>query len=227
MKPSLCILLLPLLLAGCAYHEQLELPPPPPAQAVVQPPPPPATPGSLWTERQGSLFNDQKARYLGDIVTVAIYESASASNESSTQTDRSSDVSAGITNLLGLERSISRATGISDTSNLIGGDTSSSFSGGGKIVRKENLVATLSTQVVEVLPNGNLRIEGGKAVKVNNETQLVRLSGVVRPTDISAGNVVDSKFVLDARIEYAGKGVVSDKQKPGWLVRFFEAVSPI
>lgn len=63
-------------------------------------------------------------------------------------------------------------------------------------------------------------------MKVNNETQLVRLSGVVRPSDIGASNVVDSKYVLDARIEYAGKGVVSDKQKPGWLVRFFDAVTP-
>jgi flagellar L-ring protein precursor FlgH len=93
-------------------------------------------------------------------------------------------------------------------------------------MRKEDLVATLSTRVVEVLPNGNLCSEGGKTVTVNNEDQIIRLAGIVRPADISYNNFVDSKYILDARISYTGKGVISDKQKPGWLVRVLDNVWP-
>lgn len=148
-KGILWMLLAALALAssGCAHHEQLEPLPVPPASAAVLPPPPPATAGSLWTERQGALFSDNKGRYLGDIITVAIFESASASNESTTQTSRDSSMNAGIGSLLGLERAIGRATHV-DPSKLVDAQYGNEFSGAGKTTRKENLVATLSTQVM-------------------------------------------------------------------------------
>ena len=77
-----------------------------------------------------------------------------------------------------------------------------------------------------MLPNGNLRIEGNKTVTVNNEMQIVKLSGVIRPTDVSPGNLVDSKNILNARIAYIGEGVISDKQQQGWLVRALDQVWP-
>ncbi len=216
------------LLAGCSNHHQI------PRLADIEPiapeivhPQPPQTPGSLWTESRGGLFPDLKGRTVGDIITVTIVESASASKEASTETDRTSTMSAGITNLMGLEKYIGSVgnSAISPTS-LVNASAVNDFEGGGKTSRKENLVATLTTQVVEVLPNGNLRIMGNKTVTVNSETQIVSLSGIIRQADISAANIVDSKNILNARIAYVGEGVVSDKQQQGWLVQALDKVWP-
>ncbi|MEJ2200550.1 MAG: flagellar basal body L-ring protein FlgH [Desulfuromonadaceae bacterium] len=87
-------------------------------------------------------------------------------------------------------------------------------------------IVTVAIYEVEVYPNGNLRITGAKTVTVNSEKQIVKLTGIVRPSDISAQNVVDSQNILDARIAYTGKGVVSDKQQQGWLMRVVDNVWP-
>ena len=100
------------------------------------------------------------------------------------------------------------------------------FSGSGKTTRAEDLVATLTTQIVETYPNGNLKIRGGKSVTVNNENQIIYLTGIVRPYDITADNKVDSENILNAQISYTGKGVVSDNQTPGWLTRIFDHTWP-
>jgi flagellar L-ring protein FlgH len=213
-------------LAGCAGPaSHIDLSDVQPVTPVVQEPLPPQTPGSLWAESRGGLFQDLKGRTVGDIITVVIVENASASKEAKTETDKTSTMSAGITNLLGLERNIGSATGISPSS-LIDAETINEFKGNGKTSRKENLVATLTTQVIEVLANGNLRIEGNKTVTVNSETQIVKLSGIVRQADVSPGNIVDSKNILNARIAYVGEGVVSDKQHQGWLVQVLDQVWP-
>lgn len=215
-----------LLLAGCSTHQ-------PPVNTVHQPAPPPmalpmepTTTGSLWTETQGSLFYDLKARNVGDIVTVAIYEKASASKEASTATGRDSSASADITKFFGLETNLTNLNSSLDPTNLIDVGYKNDFTGTGKTSRKEDLIATLTTRVVEVLPNGNLRIAGGKTVTVNNEDQIIRLAGIIRPADISPTNIVDSQHILDANIEYTGNGVISDKQKPGWMVRILDNVWP-
>ena len=214
------------LLAGCAGPAgRIDLSAVEPIAPVMQEPPPPQTPGSLWTETRGGMFVDNKGRTVGDIVTVVIVENSSASKEATTETDRSSSMSAGVSNLFGLERAIGSMTG-ADPSSLVGAEASNDFSGGGKTARKENLVATLTTQIIEVLPNGNLRIEGNKTVTVNNEMQIVKLSGIIRPADVSPGNLVDSKNILNARIAYIGEGVISDKQQQGWLVRALDQVWP-
>ena len=171
------------------------------------------------------MFIDNKGRTVGDIITVTIFENASASKEATTETDRSSSMSAGISQLFGLERAIGSMTGL-DPATLIAAETENDFSGGGKTERKENLIATLTTQVVEVMPNGNLRLEGNKTVTVNNEMQIVQLSGIIRPSDVSPGNIVNSRNILNARIAYVGEGVISDKQQPGWLVRGLDQVWP-
>jgi flagellar L-ring protein precursor FlgH len=135
-------------------------------------------------------------------------------------------MSAGITSLFGLEKNISNLNSTIDPAALVNASTTNDFSGGGKTARKENLVATLTTQVVEVLPNGNLKIEGNKTVTVNNEMQIVKLNGIVRSADVSPNNIVDSKNILNARIAYIGEGVISDKQQQGWLVRALDQVWP-
>lgn len=215
-----------LLLSGCAARTPLpttQLPSDNAPQMAVETP---QTSGSLWTENKGSLFGDLKARQLGDILTVAIFEQASASREATTKTGRSSNNEAGISNFLGLETNLSKINNALDPTSLIATNYNNDFSGSGSTSRKENLVATLSTRVVEVFPNGNLRIEGGKTVTVNREEQIIVLTGIVRPNDITSSNVIDSKYVLDAKIAYTGKGVISDKQGPGWMTRILDNVWP-
>ncbi|MCD4687836.1 MAG: flagellar basal body L-ring protein FlgH, partial [Desulfuromonadaceae bacterium] len=213
MKTWLLSLILgTLLLAGCAAKTPLPAPQIPldnPPQTAVETP---QTSGSLWTENKGSLFSDLKARQLGDILTVAIFEQASASREATTQTGRSSSNEAGISKFFGFETDLAKLNGGIDPSSLIATTYENDFEGTGSTSRKENLVATLSTRVVEVFPNGNLRIEGSKTVTVNREEQIIVLTGIVRPNDISSSNVIHSKYVLDAKIAYTGKGVISDKQ---------------
>ncbi len=228
MKNILWLIAALVLLAGCAGPAgNIDLTEVEPIAPVMQEPPPPQTAGSLWTESRGGMFVDIKGRTVGDIITVVIVEKASASKEATTETDRTSSMSAGITNVLGLEKYIGIVGNSAiNPAALINAETTNDFSGGGKTERKENLVATLTTQVVEVLPNGNLRIAGNKTVTVNNEMQIVKLSGIVRPADVSPRNIVDSKNILNARIAYVGKGVISDKQQQGWLVRALDQVWP-
>lgn len=228
LKNSLIYLLLMIALSACAGPaSRVDINHVEPVVPIVTEPAPPQTAGSLWTESRGGMFVDMKGRTVGDIVTVVIVENASATKEATTETDRTSSMSAGISNFLGLEKYIGQlGNSAIDPTMLVNASTTNDFEGGGKTERKENLAATLTTQVVEVLPNGNLRIVGNKTVTVNNEMQIVTLSGIVRQADISPRNLVDSKNILNARIAYVGEGVISDKQQQGWLVRALDQVWP-
>jgi flagellar L-ring protein precursor FlgH len=219
-------LLLPL--GGCAGKmghnalDEIE-----PAEPLVTEPPLPRSPGSLWSGSLPALVADRKGRTVGDIVTVAIFEKASASKQASTQTGSDSKVSADISALMGLEKKLPGLFNLGmDPTNLIDASAGNSFTGSGKTSRAEDLVASLTTQIVEIYPNGNLRIAGNKTVTVNNEMQIVKLTGIVRETDISPANIIDSKNILNARIYYSGQGVISDRQQPGWLMRSLTAVWP-
>ncbi|MDY0191435.1 MAG: flagellar basal body L-ring protein FlgH [Desulfuromonas sp.] len=224
-----------LLLSACLLSILIGCTPPPSASNsvdVVPEPeliieaPKPTTPGSLWTTNRGSLFVDNRAGHVGDILTVVIAEQAEASKEASTSTGRSTSASADITSLFGLESNIANINKAIDPSNLISAGYTNDFAGTGSTSRKEDLVATLTTRVVEVLPNGTLRISGSKSVTVNHEQQLIHLSGIVRQQDITVGNLINSKYILDANIVYTGKGVIDEKQKPGWLLRLLDNVTP-
>ena len=184
--------------------------------------------GSLWRKEQGEkgLYSDIKAYERGDIVTVAIYESASANNEADTETGRESSASASIGSIFGLEKQISKITDEMDPTNLLQTEYNNSFEGSGGTSREGELQATLTTRVVQVMPDGNLKIQGNKDITVNNESNIIRLSGIVRPEDIDASNTVDSKYVLNSNIDYKGRGVISDKQGQGWLVRIMDNVWP-
>jgi flagellar L-ring protein precursor FlgH len=180
--------------------------------------------GSLWQGSGGGLVDDFKARGKGDILTVVISETASASKEATTGTSRASDVAAGIPNLMGLEKA-----GINkymDLSKLLNASVSSKFNGSGSTTRKENLNATITARVIDVLANGNMLIEGHRNVLVNNEDQIIILTGTVRPRDVTPDNLVNSNLIADARIAYSGKGIISDRQQPGWLMGVIDKVWP-
>lgn len=229
LKNSFLLILLMVSLSACMTNpaSRVDVNRVEPIVPVVSEPAPPQTPGSLWTESRGGMFVDMKGRTVGDIITVVIFESASATKEATTETDRTSTMSAGISNFFGLEKNFSQlGNSAFDPTTLINATTTNDFEGGGKTERKEDLAATLTTQIIEVLANGNLRIEGNKTVTVNNEMQIVTLSGIVRPADVSSTNIVDSKNILNARIAYVGEGVISDKQQQGWLVRSLDQIWP-
>lgn len=223
-KNSLVALFIICFSAGCATQEK-EIKTPSfdqqlPRQAVDY------SNGSLWQAGTNGLTEDFKARRKGDIVTILISETASASKAADTNTSRNSKISASMKNFLGLEKTGALNTNFFDLANLINADAGSAFKGSGSTSRKETLTATISAKVIEVLPNGNLQIEGRRNVKVNNEDQIIIVEGTVRPSDIGQDNVVSSSFVADARITYTGKGIISDRQSPGWLMNIVEKIWP-
>lgn len=186
--------------------------------------------GSIWQASSISLTEDGKARRVGDIVTIIVTETASASKQAATATGRSSELSAGIPAFMGLESAGILLNNIGGTNGnlekLIDATASSKFDGSGSTSRKESLSATISAKVIDVLPNGNLKIEGRRNVKVNNEDQIVTVRGTIRQRDISAENTVNSIFIADAQISYAGEGIISDRQKPGWLMNVVDVLWP-
>lgn len=223
MKQTL-LLLISLLLIGCAV-EKTEIK----TAGFEDPPPRPAadySSGSIWQPASAGLTDDFKARRRGDILTIVISEIASASKEANTATSRDSSMSAGIPNLLGLETKGIFKNNFGDLSKLINASNASSFAGAGSTSRQENLNATITARVVGIQSNGNLMIEGRRNIKVNEEDQIIVLEGTVRPRDISSNNTVNSIYVADARISYSGRGVLSDRQSPGWLMNFLDKIWP-
>lgn len=188
----------------------------------------PAEDASLWSEDSNlsNLFVNQKARKIGDVVTIRIVESSKASNKASTGTDRTSSLSAGLSNLFGGENRYSSTDPFFNPFGSISGSFDRSFEGGGSTQRSGELTAYLTARVVDVLPNGNLVLIGTREVGVNNEKQIITLSGIVRPKDISSDNQIQSIHISDAKIFYSGSGAVNDPQQPGWLVRTLDKIWP-
>jgi len=220
------LLLFTVALHGCASTRQEVVRVPEPLEPPVVDNRQPLSPGSLYTGDEGNWIADLRAHRVGDIVTVVIREQASASKESSTETSKDTGIKAGIPTFLGFEKVLQEKNPNLDPANLIEANFNNNFKGSGKTTRKEDLVATLTTQVIKVYPNGNMKIRGGKSVVVNNENQIIYLTGIVRPWDVSAANEIDSSKILNAQIAYTGKGIISDKQKPGWLTRIVDNVWP-
>ena len=212
----------------------------PPPQMIVRPPAalPENNGGSLWQARSSfnGLFIDTKARNIGDIVTVKIDESAQASNKANTETERSSGLEAGIDKMFGIENWWQDEILPEVNSNWpkidpfgnpsVKGSLKSDFKGDGETSRSGNLEAFITCRVVDVMANGNLKIVGTREVMVNHENQLIILSGIIRPRDISDTNVILSTFISDAKIAYSGSGVVDDRQRPGWLANLLNNVWP-
>jgi flagellar L-ring protein precursor FlgH len=230
-------------LIGCAAYPAASVP-------VASVPPAPERTGpttavradyqenSLWQASNGlsGMFLDTKARSLGDIVTIQIIESSKATNKANTTTGRDSSLSAGIDSLFGIEDwwqdKVLRWLG-TDMPKVnpfgaasVSGSMASDFKGDGTTSRSGDLTAFITCRVTEVLPNGNLRIVGTREILVNHENQVIVLSGVIRPRDISDQNVIASRFIADAKIAYSGSGVIDDRQRPGWLANFLDAAWP-
>jgi len=186
---------------------------------------------SLWMESgaKGSLFLDYKGRHIGDIIIVNIVEKSSASNSNSTSTSRSQSKESTLTSLLGLplDMGISNVLGSGNPLNMDNSlESSDSFSGSGSKSKSDTIQGTIAARVTQVLPSGNLVIEGHREIIVDQEKQMITLSGIVRQKDIDSANTVQSTSIADAKIAYSGQGLLSDSNKPGWLMTLLNWILP-
>ena len=164
--------------------------------------------GSLWRDERGSLFTDLRATKAGDTVTVLVMESSIASQKAATDLKRDSNFKVGPGKGFLFKNIGEMSYGGSSTSK-----------GEGSTSRSSNLITRLTATVTDVLPNGNLVIQGEREIRMNEENQLIRLSGVIRPSDVSADNTISSTLIADARIELTGKGPIAQRQREGILTQ--------
>ena len=187
--------------------------------------------GALWpgNTRGNFLFGDDKAEKVGDIITVTINENATSTQSATTNTqkDNTMNMSApgilGLPSNMGVQNFLGMGTQLDPTVNAT---IANSNQGTGTVSRNGTLTATISAMITEIMPSGNLRIEGRRSVTVNHEEQIMVLRGVVRPQDINFDNTIPSTMIADASISYTGEGVVADEQRKGWLAKILSKVWP-
>lgn len=187
--------------------------------------------GSMWPGETSDnlLFADTKAKQVGDIVTIELEEDFESSNSATTDVTKQSEIDLGVTTVLGLpnDYGISNFLGSGNAFDpTVQAESSRSTNGAGTTTREGSMTGTLAAVIKEELPNGIFRIEGRRAVTINNEDQVMVLTGLIRRVDIGFENRISSQRIADANIIYSGKGVVSDEQNVGWLMRFFAWVWP-
>ncbi len=214
-----------LLISGCQDMAKRD-----PAFAAVRPPLPPVQPqsnGGIYKPGfDVRLFEDLKARRVGDILTVRLAEATNANKSSSTEIDKANTSTITNPTILGAspEFNVPKFLPLDRTQDLSLASSLSSdheFDGSGSTAQQNALTGSIPVSVIEVLPNGNLIVRGEKRVTLNNGVEYVQLSGIIRPVDVLADNSVLSTQVADATINYIGEGAVADSSIIGWLARFF------
>ncbi|MEW6386765.1 MAG: flagellar basal body L-ring protein FlgH [Thermodesulfobacteriota bacterium] len=230
-KLNLWVLLaLVLVLAGCAPNKSFK--DPLTLEPMIAPPLPPAPApqeGSIWNGQDTmGLLADTRATNVGDTVTVAITENSKASEIADTDTSKTSGAKVTIGSLFGLNYPLNPFSGSKDVNveNQVDVGAGLTTKGNAKTERQNIVVSYLTAQVIQVLPNRNLVIQGRRHIKINNETEIMTLTGIVRPRDISRDNIVPSNRIAEARLVMTGVGVVSDKQRVGWVQRIFDHIWP-
>jgi len=214
------VALLPLVIGtGCAssnaisVHQPLTVRPPAPHAAVY------SNGGIFAAKSYHPLFEDRRARNVGDTLIISINEKINASKDSTTKTDRTGSITASVPTLTGLPGKPLQGASLDAKS-------ANSFEGKGESASNNSFTGTMTVTVLEVLPNGNMLVSGEKQIGINRGTEFIRFSGVVNPATIVAGNVVSSTQVADARIEYRANGPIDEAQVIGWLSRFFLTFMP-
>lgn len=179
-----------------------------------EPLPQPQTANSLWRTGARTFFNDQRAGRVGDILTVLVTVNDSAKTQNSTNTGLTSSNAMGVPNFFGLESTLGKILpGAFDPSKMITTNTANSSAGTGGINRTEQINLTIAAVVTQVLPNGNLVIQGSQEIKTNEDERQLTVAGIVRPEDISSSNTIASSQIAEARINYGGRGDIAAVQK--------------
>lgn len=223
MRFRFCLILLLLTLGGCSVLQ------PVPPTIVQQPmtvrpearPAPAAASGSIYQAAYARpMFEDRRARLVGDTLTINLVEHNSAQKASNASASRDASMDAGISSMAKVPLRGLAGLGVS-------ADNQSDFSGKGAAAANNAFTGTITVTVIDVYPNGNLLVSGEKQMAINQGQEFIRFSGVVNPTNITTTNTVQSTQVADARIEYKGSGYMDEAQTMGWLMRFFLSVLPL
>ncbi|MCB2108214.1 MAG: flagellar basal body L-ring protein FlgH [Rhodobacteraceae bacterium] len=227
-----------LILANCSGMEKLSRVGQPPALSPVSSPtqerdyrpvslpmPTPEilapTPASLWRPGARAFFKDQRAKEIGDVLTVVVSvqnERAQMNNETRRTRDNVREAMA-VTDLTNIFRGTAQLPSLDANSN-------SDYRGTGSIARDETINIRLAAVVLQVLPNGNLAIAGRQEIRVNNELRELQVGGVIRPEDIRSDNTISSEKIAEARISYGGRGSLSDVQQPRYGQQIFDIIFP-
>jgi flagellar L-ring protein precursor FlgH len=249
MKPflpkstTLCVIVLTGCLAGCNTAERLasigrapalsaiDDPTASPDYKPVRMPMPDVVPvshaaNSLWQKGSRSFFKDQRARQVGDIITVKVNFKDSADIANETKRARTNSDTMGIPNLFGLETQAEKALPGVAPGALVGANSATSSDGVGSVKRAETLTTNVAAIVTQVLPNGNMVLEGKQEVRVNFEVRELVVGGVIRPEDIENDNTIDSTKIVEARLAYGGRGQITDVQQPRYGQQVMDVILP-
>ena len=212
-----------LVLPGCASLSPTPpvdiLPTTPPPLAVVPRTPPPVT-GSLYQQASyRPAFEDRRARMVGDNVTIQIVENVTASQKSSSSVDRNSEISAGISALPFVNKSLTDKT-------TLGAKSDNTFAGKGGTESANTFSGSITATDIDVLPNGHLVVAGENQIGVNQNVDVLRFSGTIDPRALQPGSIINSTQVANVRVESRGRGAQSEAQVMGWLGRFFLTILP-
>lgn len=206
-------------LQGCAT---LEEPARNPSYAPTMPPVPvPAQDnnGAIFQPVNGmALFEDVRAHRVGDILTVQLVEKTAASKQAATSTKKEQDIELGVDSLFGRDVMYNGANPLNASVSA-----SRDFSGDGASSQSNTLTGNITVTIAEVLPNGNMIVRGEKVLTINQGDEFIRISGIVRPVDVTPDNTVLSTKIANAEITYGGRGTLADSNKKGWLARFFDS----
>jgi flagellar L-ring protein precursor FlgH len=179
-----------------------------------EPLPQPSTPNSLWRTGARTFFNDQRAGRVGDILTVLVTVNDSAKTSNSTNAGLTTSNAVGVPNFFGLESTLGKILpGAYDPSKMITTNSAMNSQGAGGVNRAEQINLTIAAVVTQVLPNGNLVIQGSQEIKTNQDERQLTVAGIVRPEDISSSNTIASSQIAEARINYGGRGDIAAVQK--------------
>jgi flagellar L-ring protein precursor FlgH len=181
-------------------------------------------PNSLWRNGSRAFFKDQRAHQIGDILTVKVNISDNAKINNDTARSRDMKEDSGIDNFFGKPKVPILNTPV--PTRIFTADSTSSVTGSGSVDRKEALLTNVAGVVTQVLPNGNLVIEGRQEIRVNFEIRELIVAGIVRPEDIESDNTIDSTKIAQARIAYGGRGQITDVQQPRYGQQVLDVILP-
>jgi flagellar L-ring protein precursor FlgH len=181
-------------------------------------------PNSLWRNGSRAFFKDQRAHQVGDLLTVAVNITDKANIENDTSRSRTNKEDSGVTDFIGA-KTITQANKILP-GRILTADSTSSSEGKGSVDRKEALQTNVAAVVTQVLPNGNLVVEGKQEIRVNFEIRELIVAGIVRPEDIQSDNTIDSTKIAQARIAYGGRGQITDVQQPRYGQQVMDVLLP-
>ena len=179
---------------------------------------------SLWRNGSRSFFKDQRAHQIGDLLTVTVNITDQANFANETQRSRTSTEDSGITAFLGSNLLTGKTTAL--PGRLLTDDATNAYDGKGSIQRQESLTTNIAAVVTQLLPNGNLVVEGKQEIRVNFEKRELIVAGIVRPEDIQSDNTINSSKIAQARIAYGGHGQITDVQQPRYGSQVMDVLLP-